>query len=70
MCVCTYVFILHHSGVSARIRSWKNTSTLWLHGYWSFDWADNYISAKVSVNDSTFIASDDTPPVYGMTCDI
>eukprot|EP00118_Oscarella_pearsei_P002836 m.11847 g.11847 ORF g.11847 m.11847 type:complete len:635 (+) comp23645_c0_seq2:250-2154(+) len=23
--------------------NWKNVSTLWLHGYWQYDWADNYV---------------------------
>ena len=32
-----------HSTVTKRFLSWKNTSTLWLHGYWSYDWADNYV---------------------------
>ncbi|HEY5911471.1 MAG TPA: right-handed parallel beta-helix repeat-containing protein [Verrucomicrobiae bacterium] len=25
-----------------RPRAWKNTSDLWVHGYWSWDWANSY----------------------------
>ena len=25
-----------------RPRGWKDTSDLWVHGYWSWDWANSY----------------------------
>eukprot|EP00731_Ephydatia_muelleri_P030116 Em0021g639a len=49
------------------ISQWKNTSTLWLHGFWSYDWADNYVKV-VSVNTtlSAFVINNvTTPPLYG-----
>lgn len=50
-----------------RISQWKNTSTLWLHGFWSFDWADNYVKVDtVNLTSSTFTVDKQTPPVYGM----
>eukprot|EP01084_Bolivina_argentea_P127973 226284_1 len=38
----------------------------WLHGYWSFDWADSYVQIK-SINTSikTITTYSNTPPVYG-----
>ena len=54
------------STVSNRILSWKNTSTLWLHGYWSYDWADNYVQVvEISPNNATYTVSETTPPLYG-----
>ena len=53
-----------------RISQWKNTSTLWLHGFWSYDWADNYVKVDaVNLTSSTFTVDKQTPPVYGMQCD-
>ncbi len=53
--------------LALRISQWKNTSTLWLHGFWSFDWADNYVRVEtVNATGSSFIIDNSTPPVYGM----
>lgn len=57
---------LYCSKIRQRILSWKNTSALWLHGYWSFDWADNYVKVdSVDKDSSAFVISSMTPPVYG-----
>ena len=56
-----------HSDVDKTILSWKNTSTLWLHGYWSYDWADNYVRVQdVSSANTTITVSDKTSPLYGI----
>lgn len=50
----------------SRISQWKNTSTLWLHGFWSQDWADNYVMVDtVNKTSSTVTVNKQTPPVYG-----
>ena len=58
---------------AARALTWPNASTpggsAWLHGYWSFDWADSYVQMEDAASDgagSTIISvMSDTPPVYG-----
>ena len=58
--------LFNFSSVANHIISWRNTSTLWLHGYWSFDWADNYVKVEsIDTKNTTFVVSQDTPPVYG-----
>ncbi|XP_065842378.1 uncharacterized protein [Oscarella lobularis] len=45
--------------------NWKNVSTLWLHGYWKFDWADNYVHVmKFDVNNCTAQIDPATPFLY------
>ena len=59
-CTCTYVCIY-------RINQWKDTSTLWLHGYWEYDWADNYVKVLSIDNSSSEITIDPkTPTLYSM----
>ncbi|GMH49987.1 hypothetical protein TrLO_g5061 [Triparma laevis f. longispina] len=55
---------------AARFSKYQNTDDLdlWLHGYWSFDWADNHVHVtSINANDThaTFNIDPDTPPVYG-----
>lgn len=58
---------------AVRALTWPNASSpgasTWLHGYWSFDWADSYVEVMASVSDgkgNTIITVEhDTPPVYG-----
>jgi hypothetical protein len=46
-----------------RPRAWKDTSDLWVHGYWSWDWANSY--EKVSeLNSSQSLVK--TGPPYGL----
>ena len=49
-----------------RINQWRDTSTLWLHGYWQYDWADNYVKV-LSINRSSYEITTDpkTPPLFG-----
>ena len=48
-----------------RAENWKNVSTLWLHGYWKFDWADNYVHVmKFDVNNCTAQIDPATPFLY------
>ena len=58
---------------AARALTWPAATTpgasSWVHGYWSFDWADSYCEVKNVTSDgkgSAVIAIEpDTPPVYG-----
>ena len=44
----------------------KNASSMWLHGYWGQDWADNYVRVvKLDGAASTVTTDTKTPPVYG-----
>jgi len=49
-----------------RPSGWTQAKDLWLHGYWSQDWADSYVKvSKVNPSTSTFTIDSATPPVYG-----
>uniref|UniRef100_A0A6B2L049 Right handed beta helix domain-containing protein n=1 Tax=Arcella intermedia TaxID=1963864 RepID=A0A6B2L049_9EUKA len=46
--------------------SWANEKNFWLHGYWSYDWADSYVRVtNVNPATSSFSIDPKTPPVYG-----
>ncbi len=65
-------FYVNGSGAAHALR-WPTASTpgdsAWVHGFWSFDWADSYCEVKDVVSDGkggaeiTIVPS--TPPVYG-----
>lgn len=55
---------------STRALSWNNQPNAWVHGYWSFDWADSYVAIAnvTAVNGGTaaqITVSSSTPPLYG-----
>jgi len=35
-------------------RQYEKAPDLWLHGYWKFDWADNYVAAKVNADEKSY----------------
>ena len=46
-----------------RLRRWRDTSDLWVHGYWAYDWANSYERvAKIDL-DQRFIQ---TAPPHGL----
>lgn len=46
---------------------WKNAEDVWLHGYWSFDWADSYTKIK-SIDTATHaIVTQEPHGAYGYT---
>lgn len=50
------------------IKRWTNATDLWLHGYWTWDWADNYVHVtNIDTSSSLFLLDPSTPPVYGLT---
>ncbi|XP_065182890.1 uncharacterized protein LOC135813810 [Sycon ciliatum] len=50
----------------SRLSAVKNASSMWLHGYWGQDWADNYVRVvKLDGAASTVTTDTKTPPVYG-----
>jgi len=53
------------------INQWKDTSTMWLHGYWEYDWADNYVKVLSVNHTSNEIKIDPkTPTLYSMFYDV
>ena len=46
----------------------NETSTMWMHGYWKFDWRDTYVkvAAISQLNDTSYVVKreEDTPPQY------
>eukprot|EP00659_Diplonema_papillatum_P020766 gene20766-32002_t len=51
--------------LAAKAATEKNP--LWVHGYWQFDWADNYCKvAAVFPGNSTIALSPETPTVYSI----
>ena len=60
-------FIVNGSA-GARALTWANTPRIWVHGYWSFDWADSYVqiaSITTAAKGTQVNVSPATPPVYG-----
>lgn len=50
-----------------KVSQWSSDgSDVWLHGYWSFDWADNHIHiSSIDQETGTFYVDPETPPLYG-----
>ena len=54
-----------------RLSGVKDSSSMWLHGYWGFDWADNYVRVvKLDGATSTITTDSKTLPLYGKMCRI
>lgn len=48
---------------------WGAEPDIWLHGFWSFDWADNYVhvvSISASGTGALITIDPNTPPLYGI----
>ena len=61
-------FLPRYNGT--RPSRWLGEADPWLHGYWSFDWADNYVSvASITPRNSTIAISPATPALYGLVQD-
>eukprot|EP00009_Paramoeba_aestuarina_P004733 CAMPEP_0201506808 /NCGR_PEP_ID=MMETSP0161_2-20130828/656_1 /ASSEMBLY_ACC=CAM_ASM_000251 /TAXON_ID=180227 /ORGANISM="Neoparamoeba aestuarina, Strain SoJaBio B1-5/56/2" /LENGTH=427 /DNA_ID=CAMNT_0047901011 /DNA_START=52 /DNA_END=1332 /DNA_ORIENTATION=- len=56
----------YESSLDSHAPKWENETDMWVHGYWSYDWADSYTKVT-SVNTTSRLISTDpsTPPVYG-----
>ncbi|MBZ0257582.1 DUF1565 domain-containing protein, partial [bacterium] len=50
-----------------RPAKWANASDLWLHGYWTYDWADSYVKVKRIATDEHAIYTEEPHGVYGYT---
>ncbi len=46
---------------------WKNAEDVWLHGYWSFDWADSYTKIKSVDTAAHAIYTQEPHGAYGYT---
>ncbi len=44
---------------------WKTASDLWLHGYWTWDWAESYVKVKSIDLNKHEIATEEPHGVYG-----
>ena len=70
-CVCVYVSIACTYVHIYRINQWKDTSALWLHGYWQYDWADNYVKVlSIDHSSSEITIEPKTPTLYSMLSSI
>jgi hypothetical protein len=50
----------------ARQAKWAGEKDGWLHGYWGFDWADNYVRIRsINTENKTIVTDPATPPIYG-----
>ena len=64
--LCILLHVLLKIRIMYRISQWKNTSTLWLHGFWSYDWADNYVRvSSLNRTAAEFVIDPATPVLYG-----
>ena len=48
-----------------RPKLWKNTRDIWLHGYWTWDWADSYEKVKQINTQIRQIATEPPHGIYG-----
>ncbi|HZT30879.1 MAG TPA: right-handed parallel beta-helix repeat-containing protein [Bryobacteraceae bacterium] len=49
-----------------RPERWSKALDIWLHGYWRYDWADNYVAVR-SIDPAVHqIATDGSPGPYGI----
>ena len=49
------------------VTSGQNLSSVWLHGYWEYDWADNYVQIQdISLETRTITINQATPFLYGV----
>ncbi len=46
---------------------WKNTGDVWLHGYWTYDWADNYVQVEAVLPETSEIVTKAPHGAYGYT---
>ncbi|GCL40568.1 MULTISPECIES: right-handed parallel beta-helix repeat-containing protein [Nostocales] len=50
-----------------RPQLWNNKRDIWLHGYWTWDWADSYEKVKLINTQTHEIATEPPHGVYGYT---
>ncbi|MGJ5672565.1 MAG: right-handed parallel beta-helix repeat-containing protein [Nostochopsis sp.] len=48
-----------------RPKRWQNTDDIWLHGYWTWDWADSYVKVKRIDTQTHAIYTEPPHGVYG-----
>jgi len=52
---------------SDRLKRWTAAAELWLHGYWTQDWADSYVRVAAVDPDKSLITTAEPHGVYGYT---
>ena len=59
--------IFEYSFGNDRALNWiKEIDHGWLHGFWMYDWADNYVKlSKIDTTNKLIYVNTTTPPVYG-----
>jgi len=50
--------------LSSRLQNWKQEKDPYLHGYWTYTWADNYVKIG-GIQGTTITIDPSTPPIYG-----
>jgi hypothetical protein len=60
---------LSFTTAATRALAWNGVPRAWLHGYWSFDWADSYVEianvTPAAGGGATITVDADTAPLYG-----
>lgn len=51
--------------LAPRLAKWANEKDPWLFGYWCFDWADEYVPAKIDATAKT-LTIPDPKPAFGL----
>lgn len=67
-------FLVEDLTVLEFLRTFARPNKVWLHGFWSFDWADNFIQlinvsaaiVRPGVKGARLTFNSSTPPVYGV----
>ncbi len=50
-----------------RPERWSKAQDIWLHGYWTQDWADSYVKVKSIDTENSVISTEEPHGVYGYT---
>jgi hypothetical protein len=56
-----------YTNASAEGEPIQFSEDLWVHGYWNYDWADNYLKVKSIINDVIQIDTSTSPVLYNLT---
>ena len=54
------------TAILSRLQKWKHEKDPWLHGFWAYNWADNYVKIA-NISGSLITIDPSTPPVFALT---
>jgi len=52
-----------------RPKRWQRTDDIWVHGYWTYDWAESHVKVKSIDTEAREIVTEEPYGVYGYTAD-